>query len=175
MGAKPFNLKKTQRFGWLCIIIALPLAYYSLMTVIDKARSKAWPGADAKVIQTEAYKSTRAGAYCFQLRYQYAIAGKEFSSTRWTLKSRVACNRDKHLVDAALEQLQPDATIRIRYDPTDPGKSFVDPEDVDFTDVFYIVLAFGLIVYGLFVPRALARKKTKHRSDGALADGSGLS
>ncbi len=175
MGAKPLNLKKTQRFGWLCIIIALPLGYFSLTTAVDKARSKSWPAADAKVIQTEAYKSTRAGAYCFQLRYQYAIAGKEFSSTRWTLTSRVACNRDKRLVDAALEQLQPDATIRIRYDPTDPEKSFVNPEDVNFSDVFYIVLAFGLIVYGLFVPRALARKTTQHRSDGALPNGSGLS
>lgn len=72
--------------------------------------------------------------------------------------SRVACHRDKQVVDAVLEQLRPGTTVQIRYDPTDPGKSFLNPEDLNFSDFFCFVLAVGLFFFGIKSPKWAATK-----------------
>lgn len=118
---------------------------------MDKLASASWPAAHAEVATIDVRKQLKSGAWCVELRYHYRIGDEGFSSSRWTLATRVACYRDKQVADDLSRRFQPGTGIEIRYDPSDPQKSVVYLDDVDVSDFIFLILATVFLAAGIFL------------------------
>jgi len=142
-------LFKTVVIGCLFIAIAIPIGYFALTRSIDKLAAPSWPVASARVVTSDLAKRLKSGAWCIQLRYQFVVDHKTFTSSRLSPMSSVACYRDRQAAAAVFERVQAGARIGIHYDPADPGNSIVFLDGLDFSDVLLIGLTLLLLLAGI--------------------------
>jgi len=112
---------------------------------MDKLASTSWPVARAQVVEFEQHRNVKSGAWCAQLRYRYLVGGETFTSTRWSLATRVTCYRHQQAAGALASRFRPGAGIGIRYDPADPETAIVYLADPAFSDFIFLIFAAILL------------------------------
>ncbi|WP_313032130.1 DUF3592 domain-containing protein [Massilia alkalitolerans] len=150
--------RKETFIGWLLVLLALPLGFFTFTMCMDKLASTSWPAAQAEVSTIDIRKRVKSGAWCIELRYHYRVGDHRFSSTRLSLTTKVACYRDKQVANALFRRFQPGAGIAIRYDPSDPETSIVYLDDVDFSDFIFLILTAAFLGAGIILIKGTARK-----------------
>ena len=163
--APPRDPQMSKLLGWFFILLALPLGFFALTNSVNKLTAESWPRAQAEVLSSDLYRPSRSNRWCLRLRYRYVIDGKEYSSRRLSpsvMGGASSCAREKMVIEARLEKLQPGARIRIHYHPSNPAKAAVYLDDLDFTDYLLSGLTVLLLAGGIACIRegaAMARQQ----------------
>lgn len=151
-------MKKANGMGlaiFLLVLGAFGLA--SGISLMGKARQvQSWKTAPGKLVERSLVRATIGGPargsdqYEAQLRYTYAVDGKEYSGTRMKLV-REASSKDR--MQAAIDALP--ATPTVYYDPQQPAESILQPGGMGLAAV---ALGAGLVSLAIGVVVLLGRK-----------------
>ncbi len=119
---RPF-LQKTL-FPFLAVATGLMLLGLGGQAIRDGRRSLAWPQAPGVVVLAAKERSGGRGvSFHAEIRYTYVVAGQAFAGQRLSY-ARTASGRR---VDSILRQYPTGATVAVRYDPSRPGASVLEP------------------------------------------------
>lgn len=137
-------------FGWLFILLALPLGLWMAMRIVDKIDSRTWPKASATIVTSELYKRTgRHGTdWCIKLSYRYTIAGRQYTGRRISTSRMgdTGCVRSEAVMRARLANQQPGARITIRHAPGKPERAIVYVGALDVAD--FLLSAIAIVSFG---------------------------
>jgi hypothetical protein len=145
----------------IALLIFVFIGIASLTRMIEKQNTESWPVTQAVVLNLSTYDLVKSGARCVQLKYRYAIDGNAFVSDKISLSlaGTAACYRDEKIFDTLLMRFAPGAKIDIRYDPDDPGQSIIFFDDVDFSDIFLLIVSIGALAVASRAGWAFAQAK----------------
>ena len=114
------------------------------------AELQTWPSTEAVVVSADvdcvrySYATLGCGRYCPQLGYNYSVGGESYTATNQVFDFKCV-----NLADF-VNQHQPGKTVRISYDPQNPGTSLI-PEVVRDPGFPVYDVALGLLFLFIFV------------------------
>lgn len=158
--------------GWFLILLALPIAVWITLRIVDNIDSRSWPKARAEIVSSELYKRTSRSStdWCIKLSYRYTIDGKQYTSRRIST-SRISganCDTSEAVMRSRLERQRPGDPIAIRYRPGQPAYAIVYIGKTDATDFLFPGLAIALFGGGVASIRAagpLRQQQAAHAAE----------
>jgi hypothetical protein len=106
------------------VVIGLATLFLGAQAIRNGQRSLAWPQAPGVVVSATKVRSGGRGvSFRAEIHYTYVVAGQSFGGGRVSF-ARTASGRR---VDSILREYQPGTTVAVRYDPSRPMFSVLEP------------------------------------------------
>ena len=158
-------------------VVAVPAHFVFLSTLDYESeqvlRQHSWPVAEGAVLVSSASgfggSPNSGGSLTATVEFTYEVAGTTYTTKqKWWGTCAIGCgsNDEKRV----RERYQPGAAIEVHYDPADPGKAVVNPDQVDsdrtqLADLSGTVVVIALILgfLGIATPAFSANLRRVHR------------
>lgn len=157
--------------GWsLILLLALPIGVFTVWHVAGKFAASSWPTTRAEIVRSAPYQTSKPALWCLKLGYRYQVGGRILESKRVSSSffAGTGCDRDRQVIAARLERMQPGARITVRVDPRDPGSAVVYlAPALEVIDGFGSLFALTWLLGGISAVRA--GRKERREQDAARA------
>ena len=144
-----------QIFGAVFILVGLATAMLFLGRIRKAKASRHWPTvageliqADLRRVEVEVTIRDHASALVTDFRYRYRVKGQDFEGRRVTFSDLV--NKRKGSLERLLDEYRKQKSIRVYYNPENPGESVLKP-GTSFYNFTPLITSLAFIACGLFI------------------------
>jgi hypothetical protein len=165
---------KSLLLGLGMLVFGAALAFGGGRSLYRAYSSQRWPTAEAKVVRSsvDRQRSRRSVSFMPHVSYDYAVAGKSYSSETLAFGAGVTAGAMEDANDY-VHHYPVGAAVQIHYSPDDASVACLDCSKVGIAD--YIVAAGGAVLFVLgilgLIETFRSERRARNRGRGPMSAG----